>query len=359
MNCELCDALITEETSQPFGGHIVCQGCAESNFLCSKCGALAAIGDMQHHEGQNLCQDCYNDISFICDNCGERYLEREYAGDGLCLCCWEEREEEDGIKEIKPYHSGSNCGSVFHPTNHEPLYFGVELETDEYFDRPHAAKLLQRLSNNDTLFWLEEDSSLNNGIEIISQPCTLDYHRTQFPWRAIRNIVTDNGGKSHKTNTCGLHIHFSRNFYNPYPNLQTVKLIYLFEKFWEPLVIFSRRTQDALNRNANKYNQTLFDCSAKRKVSQLHAGFYRYQAVNIVPISTIEIRIFRGTLDIDTLLASIELVDLLVRLAKNTSIKKLQALNWANLIRRISYKDYQYLLPYLKKKDLIDTKESK
>lgn len=346
--CEICGDTIEEGASR-------CAVCAQLTASCNCCDDF--YDPDSHGSWGGMCPDCAAE-HFECEGCGEVYHNDDYGGDGLCMDCSPRHDNP----LVKPYHTGASCNIVFHsnslnipsslPDNKKPLYFGVELETDYYKDRDGAAEDLAAICQNDSLFWLENDSSLEDGIEIISQPCTLDYHLTMFPWWDIQKIVGKHGGKSHETTTCGLHIHFNRSFFGRLQYLPQVKLIYLFEKFWDELVVFSRRDPHSLEHNAKKYGRPLFDCAARKKVRELHLDFYRYQAVNIRPSATIEIRIFRGTLEVPTILASIELTDFLVRLVATTSTRKLQALTWAKAKEAMSNKGYQYLPAYLIRRDL-------
>ena len=207
------------------------------------------------------------------------------------------------------------------------------------------------LSKDETLFWLEEDCSLHNGIEIISQPCTLEYHQTQFPWAKIAEVARQYGGKSHDTETCGLHIHFNKSFLDgKRSELYQLRLLYLFERVWDGLVAFSRRDFAQLATFAQKLNVPLLEKPARKNLRDLRrAGRCSHtQCVNLTGhAETVEIRIFRGTLDVITLLASVELVDFLVRIAKKLSTKKLQLLTWNELARKIDAQAYPNLAQYL------------
>lgn len=79
--------------------------------------------------------------------------------------------------------------------------------------------------------------------------------------------------------------------------------------------------------------------------SAVHAG--RYQAINLTPDHTIEVRIFRGTLKPATLLASIEFVDWAIGLVKRMTNTQLQALTWEQALGDMRGQDYRYLPAYL------------
>jgi len=298
-----------------------------------------------------MCIDCSNE-HFICDRCGTVYLNNEYGEDGYCINC-----SRQGSPYIHEYHH--DFEPCFHPDRTEPIYFGVELETEDYDDLETAAEALAVLSEEEHLFWQEEDSSLENGVEIITQPCSLDFHRDFFPWKEIKEIVRQYGGSSERTAHSALHIHFSRSFYEgKHLELYELRLIYLFEKFYNQLAILGRMSRYLLERSAVSYKKklphlgsNLFDKSAQRKINELSYYSSRYMAVNLRSSQpTIEIRLFRGTLSRNVILASIELVDFLARYAKNTTTTKLQGMTWTQLVQKMMKSRYKYLPQYLEEK---------
>ncbi len=373
--CYFCGHAIQKGSECKLGEETFCSTCVEGYCLCTSCSVLLEHANAFHYRDDGYCDDCFHerfsycvccteaydnndsncwgglcpgcsDEHFVCTNCEETYHTRNYGGNGLCDECYNSLHTVG----LHSYHAGADCGTHYHPTDKENLYFGIELETDIYDDRDSAISSLLALSNSEQLFWMEEDCSLSHGIEIISQPCTLDYHRDYFPWTEIAKTVLENGGKSHDTLTCGLHIHFSRRFFDDAKNQTTcvVKLVYIFERFYKQLSLLSRRGgSSGLLHNARTYDVPMFDKPSREKLDDLSHKYSRYQAVNLQNRNTIEIRIFQGTLKVSSILAAIELVDFLVRLAKITPIKQLQVLTWIDLVNRIDHKRYQYLPQYI------------
>lgn len=357
--CEGCSTRVNNDdiTTTP-RDTMLCPSCFEDNwFVCRDCGD---IYDMNHcyssRRGDSYCCDCYDERYRTCDNCGEEVTrDNIYYDDNsdgwYCNTC---HRESNALHE---YHCGFNV--YFHPPIRSgegamPLYLGVELETDKYNDRGQAADDLVTLSEDGNLFHMEEDGSLECGIEIISQPCTLDYHRTKFPWEVISAMVQRHGGLSHQTTTCGLHIHFNKAFFGDMLNINSLKLMYLFERFWDKFVIFSRRRGDGWMHYAAKYNDDFEHCETEDQVNYKlleSRDKGRYFAVNITHTKTIEIRIFKGTLRTGTILASLELVDFLARYVKDNSIQQLQQTTWDTLVASIGT-DYVNLNAYLVSKHL-------
>lgn len=347
--CNGCNRLFNIDDMNEYHGNYLCNDCFDSHFeRCICCGTRFDLADVENRE--RMCAPCAEE-HFICMRCGLLFRDDDYGGDELCEECYrnEHTENEHTETRIKPYHQGADCGPVFRPNNKESLYFGVELETDNYMDIGKAAELLDDLSRGNSLFWLEEDSSLDKGIEIISQPCTLDYHRDKFPWKGVIAAVKAGEGKAENTETAALHIHFSRSFFGEkHCELYQLRLVYLFERFYPKLAVLGRASSYLLNRSAKRYNNNLYNKRSKAKIWELQR-YWRYQAVNLCNSKTIEIRIFRSTLVAGTILASLELVDFLARLVKKTSTKKLQAMTWKELEEKMQTKSYHYLPQYIAK----------
>lgn len=72
-------------------------------------------------------------------------------------------------------------------------------------------------------------------------------------------------------------------------------------------------------------------------------------AVNLLNWRTIEIRIFRGTLKLNTLLATLQMVNAICDVAVFMSDSELQALSWHDFLNRICEPE---LIQYLKERKL-------
>lgn len=349
-------------TTQLNGARGLCSTCLRTHRVCTSCDEICPEEnvslDARNHA---MCGRCSRDF-FICSTCGfwthrEDAAAIEIGGRAACRRC-----EQRGSRHIAPYgtmpplHFLAKEGDD--PSQRSTLYLGIELETDRYPDsksRSEAGDILGKRDPNHELYWLTSDSTLNNGFEIISQPATLEYHKSEFPWEEITSVIVAHEGHSSSTDTCGLHIHFNKAFFGgdeDAVDLVTMKLLYLIEHFWTKWVKFSRRTQEQLNHYANRYN-TGFKDMPLDKVKELKWNAGRYRAVNIGnDKGTIEIRLFQGTLDVNIIYACLELVDFLTRYCRDTSATDIYGLSWHKLVRVISKVKYPYLVAYLEKREL-------
>ena len=128
----------------------------------------------------------------------------------------------------------------------------MELEIDETGEDSDTARRLLAIANQgQPPLYCKHDGSLDDGFEPVTHPMSLSYHRTEMPWEALLREAVRMGYLSHQSGTCGLHIHVSREaFGDTYAHQEAAiaRVLYFFEKHWEELLKFSRRTQRQLDR---------------------------------------------------------------------------------------------------------------
>ena len=169
---------------------------------------------------------------------------------------------------------------------------------------------------------------------------TLQFHQTQMPWNDILREAVSMDYRSHQTQTCGLHIHVNRTAFGSTEGSQDAciaRILYFFEKHWEELLKFSRRTPQQLDQWAARYH-------AKKG---FHRG--RYTCVNLVNYDTIEFRMFRGTLKLNTLIATLQLVDRVCDVAVSLLDSELKAMSWTTFVSGCTEPE---LVQYLKERRL-------
>ena len=193
--------------------------------------------------------------------------------------------------------------------------------------------------------------ALEEGFEIVTHPMSLSYQLQQIPWEQICKGAVDLGYTSHQAGTCGLHVHVSRLAFGETEEQQDTaiaRVLYFFEKHWEELLKFSRRTQHQLDQWASRYGykeqpMEILDHAKKG----YHGG--RYTCVNLTNRDTIEFRMFRGTLKYNTLIATLQLVDRICDVAIYLSDDELKALSWTSFVSGCQAPE---LVRYLKERRL-------
>lgn len=211
------------------------------------------------------------------------------------------------------------------------LYMGIELEVDKGGENDDNASKVQDLLQNDV--YTKHDGSLSDGFEIVTHPSTLNYHK-HMNYKEAFKFLTDIGYRSHDTSTCGMHVHVNRTFFGDSrleQELNISNLLYLFEKFWDKIELIARRRSCRYaKRFTIEENDTPIDIYAKSKSAD------KYGAINLQHKDTVEIRIFKGTLNYETFMCTLEFVDLICRIAKECDIYNIQMETWDKVQREFS-----------------------
>lgn len=323
---------------------ILCESCRDNTAYCTWCDELCNREDLTYDDaGSRICPTCQED-AIMCENCGR--WTSEWDEYDHCPEC-----QDNDTSLIHDYHSSHYHDRNFLPSyKEEGLFLGVELEIESLnTSYISLAEKLRSFDPNETYFTMEDDSSLCSGFEIISEPATLGYHKQKFMWAKILKACRDAEARSHNGGRCGLHVHFSSNFYGrniDEREQHEAKLLYLVEKFWEHFAKISRRSEDSLQTWACRYTHaSRLHLSPKEICAGAKA---HHTAVNLENSNTVEIRLFRGTLKDTTFLATLELVDFLARFTKRHTIRYLQELTWETMIKKIGKQKYPNLINYLK-----------
>ena len=321
--------------------------------ICDNCGAEHPISKMFEVEGDWLCEDCVDRLIVTCDRCGDRiYQESAIEDDHHTLCegCFDEHyvrchdcgcilRSYDAYFDDDDHSYCSDCWDehegAIHDYNYTPdlvfhgkglRHFGVELEIDEGGTvNSNAQKLLDIANANAENLYIKTDGSLDEGLELVTHPLTLEYHLNEMPWEQVLRKAQRMGYLSHAAGTCGLHVHISRLAFGcTYEQQEAAiaRLLYFVEKFWAELLRFSRRTQSQMNRWAARYGIRLTPSEQMSHAKNSCAG--RYTAVNLTNSDTVEIRMFRGTLKLNTLKATLQMVNHLVEVAVSLSDYQVQ-----------------------------------
>ena len=231
---------------------------------------------------------------------------------------------------------------------------GVELEVDDGGkDSGNARKIRAVFNQNSEYGYIKSDGSLDDGQELVTHPCTLKAHLQEVPWEETLEKIRSLGYFSHQASTCGLHVHVNRSFFGNTSAQQDERIghvLYLFERFWQELLRFSRRTQRQVEQWAARYGYKDTSREILEHAKKSYQG--RYTCVNLTNANTIEFRIFRGTLKYNTLIATLQFVEKLCSAAISLSQEELQALSWSDLMLGIREQQYPELVRYLKERRL-------
>ena len=351
-------------------------------FLCDCCHQEHPISQLRTFDGQNLCITCRNEHTVLCDECGERIWRSGDLGDcGIHLCsqCREDytyccdcgqlihvdrlhylnSNDDEGYCErcyFSRYSDGVIQSYYYKP---EPIFygegdrfFGVELELDGGGERTDKANQLLSAANTSgqELLYIKHDGSLDDGLELVSHPMTLDFHQQEMPWRLILQEAIRMDYLSHQAHTCGLHVHVNRDAFGETVMEQEeviARILFFVENHWNELLRFSRRTRSQMEQWAARYGRK-DDPKAVLDHAKRHE-FERYKCVNLTNPQTIEFRMFRGTLKWNTMIATLQMVDRICDVALYLSDQEVQDLTWSDFVASCTQPE---LVQYLKERRL-------
>lgn len=270
---------------------------------------------------------------YECDNC-HNYFSHDYEmhrmnGDYYCDDCWED--VNPIIYGYHEYHEGYYPRSL---ARESPLFMGFELEVDNVYG--DCESLASSVLDGDMDGTLHCEYDCTVAFEFISQPCTLEYHKNQH-YNDWFFSELDGNCESHDAETCGLHVHVNKSFFDDrgYDRLKTI--IFFFK---DELFQFSRRqywdySYSDFGEKIGKSSVTMH--KAKNTKEYGHSTWF-----NENNSSTYEFRFFRGTLRYETFMASLELVhNICLAAMSNTDV-----ITWDSLL------DGDYCREYSNSRDI-------
>ncbi len=349
----------------------------EEKIYCTHCGEIIEGDDYDTIYGEPICEDCVDRYTTVCDRCEEIVWDDDiHSDESTCLChrCFEnyytrceecdsiihndETYEYDGCYYCHECYQNIRRNASIHEYSYKPepifygdsnRYFGVELEIDGAGkDDDYADEILDIANSDDDCIYIKSDSSLDDGMEIVTHPMSLEYHK-DFCWCSIMKKAIYLGYRSHQTSTCGLHIHVNRDSLGLNRDEQEEvisRILYFVEHHWNEILKFSRRSEYAMNRWAARYG---YENSPKAIMDKPKKNYGRYVAVNLCNYHTIEFRLFRGTLKYNTLIATLELVNKICELAVLMDDDEISKISWSEFVSGINEPE---LIQYLKERSL-------
>lgn len=286
-SCSHCEELFADQDLQRrYGGGWVCSDCRDNSFQFSERYDAWVHDDCVRNaldEDGDRCIIDEDDSEFHYDEELDRYIHDDY--------------EPPSRSIIKSYHHSKPFFSV-RGDSWVAAYgraLGVELEVEGHsVDPATAARAIHEHVNGGEFgrhVFFERDGSLSNGFELISQPMSVPALREVFQFLREPSLVR--GLRSHRTSTCGLHVHVSRAGLS---NLTIARAV----------TFVNDSGNDAfIQALARRYNTGF--CNIRDKdLETAHLPGDRYEAINLTGSGTIEFRIFRGSLKYEAVVAAVE-----------------------------------------------------
>lgn len=301
--CDRCEKIAIGDATS-VGNELWCDSCvSDHSFECHRCHELASYSDVNsvvdtsNGRTSEWCSDCASNYSSYCELCDESYSDDL----GHCPNC---ENDDSGIRDYnyKPVPNFVGFGL---------RHYGVELEVESIGNKAFAVPEEDQWSH----LYYKHDGSLTCGFEIVTHPHTLDaFYASHEQKTSLFGAIDDLQGKakSHDTKTCGLHVHVSR------PSEMTcakmMSFVYLNTPMFEVLC----------RRSAGQYCCVDSIPVVSKGGKRLLDGGDRYGTIADRG-ATLEFRLPKGTLNADTVMATIEMVDALVSYCESTTTMKLSA----------------------------------
>ena len=193
-------------------------------------------------------------------------------------------------------------------TNINKIFYGIELEvfcpSNEQAKAREWYKAINQIGEQKYAVF-ESDGSIGNGFEMISMPAGIDIHKQRLE-RVLMSPEIKAGCKSHDTRTCGLHVHITK-------SALTQSQISRMQSFLNDIM-----NQELITQVARRYNTNYsrFVGSFAKLKSEPYISRDRYEVLNLTNERTVEVRIFRGSLKYEAVLAAIEFTNALVNFCR-------------------------------------------
>lgn len=327
--CAYCDSVGTDRDDwYTVEGDNWCESCWENEaFYCDRCEetynshrtGYARIGD------ERWCNNCTSDYATYCENCDE-YYNSDYSCD---TCDGDSSNELVQDYRYKPEPE-------FHGMDKHGLYMGFELEMElnsingsQYAEAVESTRVL----SDTQVAYLKHDGSINGrGFELVTHPHTLyAYEHAKDLWDTIEQLRDKYKARSWDTNSCGLHVHVSRNAFKSGAHIHRfIRMIYQNPREMSKL---GGRKGNRYATFSDVYQQDEYGIprfTVKHKVQRNGWSTERYSAVNTNNEHTLELRFFRGNMKREGVMSALELTHAAVEYTRDLTVSdvKLGMLSW-------------------------------
>ena len=315
-------------------GVVLCLSCSQNNvYQCSCCrrsvyyptrnephgfttdklmDCIIEIRECTDYEDEDNNTNYMIDMSYVCRACfnsgqysihNDHYY-RSFREQCPCLCVanYNTRVNSHSFKP-DPYffcvrHGDDDLSNEFYGIELE-----IEAEKGAIISRVNEANgMLAGSEYLEKFFYVKRDGSLNFGAEVVSHPATFKFWmENKGLMNPILGLRRKKGYSSALCKTCGMHVHISRDVFSSQHMYNMLKLF----ECRRLMFAASRRDRDQFNswcRTGLRSEQQMI------RESEGRSGEYKYAALNTRPSRTVEVRIFRGTLDRQTFFGNLQFV---------------------------------------------------
>jgi len=339
--------------------HHLCVDCVKKTDVCDHCCTKLWSKSLVHVDGDWVCGNCLSEIVDLdsCDLCGNLHPSNKLRGIGglnMCPVCEHGYTKKPTIKTMN-YSFKPEFNTFKTNENDESITMGIELEVlNKKTRKQHIINYFNDIINKkENVFYFKNDASIENkGSGIYGESFELVSHPVTYNWivknkNVIKSIMDlrKHGCLSYRAHTCGMHVHLGSNFF-------TSTHLYSFLKFIYENEDFTYMISDRVDRKWFEKFSTLkppFDLKrvAESKVNPRNER-NRHVAVNMSSGYTVEVRIFRGTLNYVRFMKNIEYCMSVYEYTKDEWIPTV-----GGYLEFISSRDYPNLKKILSEKGVI------
>tara|TARA_A100001201_G_scaffold69767_2_gene64318 strand:- start:675 stop:2009 length:1335 start_codon:yes stop_codon:yes gene_type:complete len=334
--CGCCSEEHEGEPENEINNDVVCEPCFEEHGNCCFTCDEINYRDNQYiaENGQYYCEQCYHERYSYCESCDEYCINDEMSwnrNDELVCDDCRLRESSNVIRNYsyRPnpiFHTAIGKEKSHQGTDEKRLFFGFELEVERSENTPiprHevAKKITEYLESVGLglLLYYKEDSSIRDGFEIVSHPMSYEFFKAnKATFTNVLSILSSYKMRSYDTNRCGLHVHLSRNAF-------THSHILKFQNFWnnrnnaEMLKTLSQRDNFGYCELKHHTKETLLHMAKNKGHGARTLG--RSVALNCTNDNTLEVRIFRGTINVGSFFKAFESIFAIFDFTKKMSFE--------------------------------------
>lgn len=334
-------------------GKLYCQDWLDDNTcICTDDGERYSNDDGGYFNDEWYRQDWLDNNTFTCDHCSEvAHCEGNrtvYNNRGRsttwCVYCAENNAyywESDDEYHTEPEPDEDQLD--LHDYGYKPAprfmgvagpYIGLEIEME------HVSEI-----EKDKGFWyVKSDGSLDceTGAELVTHPFSYEYWKEAGRAILKRELdsLADNGARSWTQSNCGLHIHVSKNAWNS--KLHVAKTVEFLRRNEGLTLLLSRRK----DRQALYAYSGLDFGNKSAKIAKDGFQCDRYCALNIRNRATNEFRIFKGTMNMESIDAYIETVRSIIAYTNTSSWLDLTESGYLAFVK-MNRKQYKHLFNFL------------
>lgn len=221
---------------------------------------------------------------------------------------------------------------IFFKDNNEDTqkFFGIELEV---MDGGESSLNAKRVCHSHEELYAKHDGSLDDGMELVSHPCTVSWHLTHLWDDVLSKLHTLH---YHARNGSGIHVHVSKKYWENNGGLcRITNLITFCDINREALRLYANRERETFDHWTHEY---MSPSNTKKVVVNALTNFgdteeamcdlydkyssvtNHYSVVNLSNTTTVEIRAFASTLDIHRMHSIVQFVDVLTELSTEATL---------------------------------------